>query len=196
MTALRLAVLVWIGAPLAGCVPRVPAVVDAERSRTPRGEITIVEFIDFECPFCRSMNTILAPIVAENGAKIRIVRKHVPLTRSHLHAMDAARVSVCADALGHGDTVADALYRAPPPTLTRDGAIAIAVATGLDATAVRACVEDPSTDARIAGDTESFFVGAEGDGVPTVWIDDRVFVGVAGASALRDAIARAIGRSR
>jgi protein-disulfide isomerase len=182
---------------LASCASsRAPAVVDAERARTPRGVITIVEFVDFECPFCRSMNEVLAPLVSAQGASIRIVRKHVPLTRSHPHAMDAARVSVCADALGRGDVVADALYRAPPQTLTKDGAIALAVATGLDAGAMRACVDDPATDARIEGDTESFFVGAEGDGVPTVWIEDRVFVGVASQAALSGAIERAIARMR
>jgi protein-disulfide isomerase len=197
MTRLRVAVSLSIGSLLAGCPStHVPAVVDAERARTPRGQITIVEFIDFECPFCRSMNEILAPLLAAKGASVRVVRKHVPLTRSHPHAMDAARVSVCADALGRGDIVADALYRAAPQALTKDGAIAISVASGLDASAVRACVDDPATDTRILGDTESFFVGAEGDGVPTVWIEDRVFVGVVNHATLSAAIDGALARAR
>jgi len=174
----------------------VPSVVEAERARTPRGQITIVEFIDFECPFCRSMNEVLAPLIAERGASIRVVRKHVPLTRSHPHAMEAARVSVCADTLGRGEAVADALYRARPETLTKDGAAAIAVAAGLDASALEGCVGNPATDARIEGDTESFFVGADGSSVPTVWIDDQVFVGVIDRATLAAAIDRAIDRAR
>jgi protein-disulfide isomerase len=182
---------------LAACAStRVPAVVDAERARTPRGQITVVEFIDFECPYCRSMNAVLAPLLAEKGANVRVVRKQVPLTRIHAFAMDAARVSVCADGLGRGDAVADALYRAPPQSLTKDGAVAIGVAAGLDAAALRTCVDDPATDARIQGDTESFFVGADGDGVPTVWIDDRVFVGVVARDALASAIDHALARVR
>ena len=198
MTGLRVAMsLSMTVGVLASCgSSHVPAVVAAERARTPRGVTTIVEFIDFECPFCRAMNEVLAPLVSARGASVRVVRKHVPLTRIHPHAMDAARVSVCADALGRGDSVADALYRAPPQTLTKDGAIALAVAAGLDAGAVRACVDDPATDTRIQGDTESFFVGADGDGVPTTWVDNRVFVGVASQATLSGAIDRAIARAR
>jgi protein-disulfide isomerase len=181
---------------LAGCASaRVPAVVDAERVRTPRGEIAVVEFVDFECPFCRAMNDDLAPLVAARGSHVRVVRKQVPLTRHHPHAMDAARVSICADAMGRGDAVADALFRAPPDALTPDGVVDLAARVGrLDAAAVRTCMADPRTDAQINADTESFFVDAGGDGVPTVWIDDQVFVGQQEKDTLKRALDRAIAR--
>ena len=183
---------------LAACsAVRVPAVVDAERDRTPRGEIAVVEFVDFECPFCRAMNEDLAPLVAARSPHVRVVRKQVPLTRHHPHALDAARVSICADAMGHGDAVADALFRAPPSELTADGVVDLAARAGkLDPAAVRACVADPRTDAQINADTESFFVDAGGDGVPTVWIDDQVFVGQRDPDTLARALDAAISRAR
>jgi protein-disulfide isomerase len=182
---------------LAGCASvRVPAVVDAERARAPRGEVAVVEFVDFECPYCRAMNEDLAPLLAARGARVHVVRKQVPLTRHHPHAMDAARASICADAMGRGDAVADALFRAPPDALTADGVVDLAARVGrLEPAAVHACMADPRTDAQIKADTEAFFVDAGGDGVPTVWIDDQVFVGQQDPETLRRALDAAIGRA-
>ena len=189
---------------LVGCAAtHVPAVVDAERARTPRGEVVVVEFVDFECPFCRALNEDLAPLLAERAARVRVVRKHVPLTRHHPHAMDAARASICADALGQappgaqGAAVAEALFRAAPERLTADGVVDLASRAGhFDPQAVRACMRDPRTDAQIRADTEAFFVDAGGDGVPTVWIDDQVLVGQQDPTTLRRALDAAIERAQ
>ena len=196
LRGVRLPLLVFALSVAACAGQRVPAVVDAERARTPRGQITVVEFIDFECPFCRAFNADFQPLLAARAARVRVVRKQVPLARHHPHAMDAARASACADDMGQGDAVADALFRAPPETLTQDGVVELAARVGhLDAAAVRACVTAPKTDERIRADIESFFVGADGDGVPTVWIDDQVFVGQKDVATLQRALDLALERA-
>src|SRR5215471_1852339 len=101
-----------------GCGPSLPAPIAAEMKRTPPGQATVVEYVDFECPFCRRLDAVLGPLVAKHPGRVRVVRKHVPLTKIHPHAESAARASVCAEAQGQGDAMADALFRAPPSILT------------------------------------------------------------------------------
>src|SRR5438477_261341 len=67
--------------------PEVPPPIAAELARTPPHQITVVDFTDFECPFCRASHAVLAPILARNAARVRVVRKHVPLTWIHPHAL-------------------------------------------------------------------------------------------------------------
>lgn len=168
-----------------------PAVVSAERAQTPKGRTTIVEFVDFECPFCRAMNDDLAPAIAAHRDRVRIVRKQVPLAGVHPHALDAARASVCADSLGRGDAMADFLFHAPPTAITEHGIRAIAPRLGLDPVRFAHCLEDPATLERIKADFHEF-EAADGDGVPVVWIDDMKFEGEQSPDVMRAAVERAV----
>jgi protein-disulfide isomerase len=57
--------------------------------------VTIVEFSDFECPYCRSAQPLIRAVVKRWPAQVRHVFKHFPLDQ-HAHAMLAARAAVCA----------------------------------------------------------------------------------------------------
>jgi protein-disulfide isomerase len=154
-----------------------PAVVAREQRA---GEVVIVDFVDFECPFCRRFDERLTAAIAAVGAPVRIVRVMVPLTRIHRHAMSAARAWVCADAQGKGDAAAHALFAAPPEELAPEGAERLVTAVGVEPVAYRACLADAGTDGRIARDSaEARAAGATS--LPTLYIGDQVFVG-AGAS--------------
>src|SRR5262249_42283463 len=111
-------------------IPPVPDVIAQELQKTPRGKVTVVDFVDYECPFCRMTHVALAPLLAANESRVRVVRKNVPL-RMHPHAMDAARAACCGERLGKGDAMADALFTAPTDELTVDGCEKIAAALGL-----------------------------------------------------------------
>jgi len=153
----------------------VPAVVAAEMRATGRGRVTVVDFVDFECPFCRMTHAELAPLVAARSGKVRVARKHVPL-RMHPHAFDAARAACCGEAQGKGEEVAEALFVTPPGDLTPDGCEAIARDRGLDVARFRECFRDPATDARIQKDVEAFR-SAKGHGLPTIYIDGTLLEG-------------------
>src|SRR6202000_3010387 len=116
--------------------------------QTPPGEITVVDFVDFECPFCRMTNAELAPVLASHRARVRLVRRQVPL-KSHSHALDAARAACCGEQMGKGEAMADALFSAPVESLTREGCEKGAQSVGLPVDSYRACVSGPKTDGRI-----------------------------------------------
>jgi len=168
----------------------VPPVIAAEIQKTPPGEITIVDFIDFECPYCRQTAKDFQPSLDAYRGKFRLVRKQMPLTRIHPHAEDAARAACCAEQLGQGDAMASALVQAPVEELTPDGCAKIAASLGIDDKAFRACVADPKTQQRIESD-EADFKAAGGHGLPLIWINDQVIAGAEGPDKLREAMARA-----
>ncbi len=181
---------VGIGWRLAG---RAPDVIRAEMARTPPGGVTVVDFVDFECPFFRMSQTQLEPLREAHRDRLRVVRRQVPL-RMHPHALDAARAACCAERLGSGEAMANALFSAPVDQLTREGCETIAQAVGLALDPYRACVADPETDARIESDRAEF-KAAGGFALPTLWIDGRQLVGAQPRAALDQVIAEALARA-
>lgn len=173
--------------------PILPDPIARELAQTPRGEVTVIDFADFECPFCRMTHAILAPLLAEHKDRVRVVRKNVPLTKLHPHALDAARAACCGDLLGKGEAMADALFSAPVEELTPDGCAKLAVSLGLDEAAYRRCTSDPATDARIQAD-QATFKASQGHGLPTLWIDEEKIEGYRPDDTLEKTLERAMGQ--
>jgi len=59
--------------------------------------ITIIEFIDFECPFCQASWPIFEKIKERFGPAIRVVFKHIPVTQIHKQTLSAHIAATCAD---------------------------------------------------------------------------------------------------
>lgn len=168
----------------------VPSVIADEMRKTPHGKITVVDFADFECPYCRQTHAELGPLLEARKDKVRVVRKHVPLNR-HVHAMDAARAACCGETLGKRDEMAEALFTANPADLTPEGCEALAMKFGLDVTQFRDCVRDPATDARIRADSAAFRA-ADGQGLPTLYIDGQKLEGSQAPGVLEHTLDSAI----
>jgi protein-disulfide isomerase len=59
--------------------------------------ITIVEFSDYQCPYCRRWHEqVYEPLLAAYPGKIRVVYRHLPLTSIHPDAFAAAEAAMCA----------------------------------------------------------------------------------------------------
>jgi uncharacterized membrane protein/protein-disulfide isomerase len=172
--------------------PPIPPVIAAEMAKTPRGQVTIVDFIDFECPYCRHTAADFQPTLDQYRGRFRLVRKQMPLVRMHPHAETAARAAVCAETLGKGDEMAAALISAPVEELTDEGCSKIAVGIGLDPAAFRACLASPATQQKLQSD-EAAFKGAHGHGLPLIWINDQMIEGQVGPDKLREAMEKALG---
>jgi len=181
-------------APRVAAVLELPEPIAAEIARTPAGRATIVDFVDFECPHCRVTHDRLAPALEEHASRVRVVRRHVPLSRIHPHALDAARAGCCGDILGRGDAMADALFRADVDELTPEGCARIAASLGIDDEAFRRCVRDPSVDQRIEADVQTFR-DVQGRGLPLLWFGREKIEGAQPAARLRRALEEAVARA-
>jgi len=173
--------------------PGLPPAIGDEIAQTPSGVVTVVDFVDFECPFCRMMHAELAPLLALHRDRVRIVRRQVPLSM-HPHARDAARAACCAETFGKGEPMANALFAAPVDDLTREGCEHIAEGIGLPLDPYRACVADPATDIRIEADRAEF-KAAGGYALPTIWIGREQLVGAQPPEVLGRAIDGALARA-
>ena len=77
--------------------PRLPVDLADARLRGPKNAaVTIVEFSDFQCPFCRRVQPVLAELSEQYKGRVRWAFKDLPLTDIHPEAMRAAQVARCA----------------------------------------------------------------------------------------------------
>ncbi len=172
----------------------VPEVITAEIAKTPPGQVTIVDFIDFECPFCRQTAVDFEPALQKYRGKFRLVRKQMPLTRIHPHAFVAARAAACGETFGKGDEMASKLISAPVEQLDDEGVTKIASGMGIDENAFKACLADPRTQQKIEAD-QADFKAAKGHALPTIWINEDVIEGAQGPERLQKAMDKAVGEA-
>jgi predicted DsbA family dithiol-disulfide isomerase/uncharacterized membrane protein len=174
--------LVWLGglvaalglpAAIAELQPPPPVPPSVARLWAP-DRITIVEFSDFECPFCRLAHPSIEQALASwKGKPIQFIRKTMPLP-AHPHARDCSRGYVCADRQGKGDAMADRIFR--QDDLSIESIEASAASLGLDMDAFRTCRASPATEQAIDADV-AFIRGADFQGLPTIWIGDQKLLG-------------------
>jgi protein-disulfide isomerase len=191
VAAIAVALGAWTQAPTAVApsaqagTPGVPEAV--ARAQAPDA-VTIVEFVDFECPFCRAMQARLDQAIAQAGAPVRVVRKMVPLPQ-HPGAAPAALAYCCAEAQGKGDAMARALFAARPEELTPEGCAAIAARVGCDPGRYQADLA--AAEQRVASDLrDARAAGVRG--LPTMFIGGER---ITGASASADELAALIARA-
>src|SRR5205807_2118366 len=83
--------------------------------RGPAGApVTILEFSDFQCPYCKHIQGVLKAVAEKYGDKISMVYKDFPLEELHADAQPAAQASHCAEDQGKFWTYHDALFDASP----------------------------------------------------------------------------------
>jgi len=176
--------LLAVAAPVlwADVRPR-PPVPPAVAALYQPGKINIVEFADFECPFCRMLHGRLKALIAHYPGKVNFVRLNMPLDR-HEHARGAARAAICAEHQKRGDAMADRLFEAED--LTSEANRRAAAEIGLDLAAFDRCLADPETDRRI--DAEAKILRDAGfQGLPTTYVGGREIVGAQPEEVFRDA---------
>ena len=172
----------------------VPKEIADELAKTPKGQVTVVDFVDFECPFCRMTHEEFSPVAAKHKGQLRVVRKQVPLARIHPHAMTAALAACCGEQLGQGDAMAEALFSTPVEELSPEKCEELAQKLGLPLEAFRTCVTDPQTQERIKADT-AMFRASGALGLPTIWIGDVKLEGAQPTESLEHAVDQALAKA-
>ena len=119
---------------------------------TATAPVTIIEYSDFHCPFCRRVQPTLTALLAKYPGKVRLVYKHLPLDGLHPQARRVSEAAWCAGKQDkfwgfHDAVYADSGNDASDATLTR-----YATTAGLDATAFTSCLANPETRAAIERD--------------------------------------------
>lgn len=158
--------------------------------------VTIVEYSDFECGYCRSFyNSTLKQIVDEYVAKgvVKISYKHYPFLAES--SLPKAQVAECAAEQGkfwdmHNALFGGAVPRADDATI-RAEAIKIATQMGMDGEKFGGCLTDDAVRQRIVADaSEGQRVGVRG--TPTFLINGKAFVGAQPYAAFKIAIEQAL----
>jgi predicted DsbA family dithiol-disulfide isomerase len=140
-------------------------VVLLERPRTPveaigpaRGPedapVTIVEFSDYQCPFCRRAEPTVSEVLARYEGKIRFVFRHFPLDRIHPQARGASEAAACADKQGKFWEYHSALF-AENAQLDRASLDALAEQLELDTAAFASCLEEGQTKELVEKDLQA-----------------------------------------
>lgn len=105
------------------------------------GDLTLVEFSDFECPFCQRFHPTVQQAMDAYDGELKWAYKHFPLTNIHPYAQGAAEAAECAGAQGKFWEYSDALF-ATTDTLNSDTLEAIADEQGLDRGDFDTCVSE------------------------------------------------------
>ncbi len=146
--------------------------------------VTVVEFADFECPFCRSEEPIVEDIESIYGGDLRLVFKNFPLTSIHPHAQAAAVAANCAGMQGKFWEIHDLLFKGALDDATL---LADAERVALDVAAWQACIATPDPANRIADDV-ALATSLGINGTPTFVVNGMEVVGAVPERDLRAAI--------
>ncbi|HLE65976.1 MAG TPA: thioredoxin domain-containing protein [Burkholderiales bacterium] len=128
----------------------------------PEAPVTLIEYSDFECPFCKRFHVTVKKLVEESGGQVRWVYRQFPL--EELHPVKARRESVaseCAAELGGNEAFwkfADRFYELTPSNNRTDvDAVLprIAREIGLDEAKFASCVASGRHDRRVQEDYEN-----------------------------------------
>lgn len=116
-------------------------------------KVTIVEYSDFECPFCGRVTPTIAQIVDEYGDDVRIVYRHFPLNSIHPYAQKAAEASECAADQGKFWQFHDLIFADQAGLKGGDDQLkAWAAELGLNAGTFAACLDSGEKKARVTSD--------------------------------------------
>jgi protein-disulfide isomerase len=117
-------------------------------------KVTIIEFSDYQCPFCRRAEPTVAEVLAKNEGKVRFVFRHFPLDRIHPQARAAAEAAACAAEQGKFWEYHAALF-AEGVQFDRAGLDAVATQVGLEPAAFKTCVDERKTQALVEADVKA-----------------------------------------
>lgn len=115
-------------------------------------KVTIVEFADFQCPYCSKASEVVEKVRASYPGQVRVVYRHFPLT-FHKDAPKAAEASMCANQQGKFWQYHDALY-ARQEALAVDDLKAAAFTLGLDLKRFEACLDSGEMKSVVAADQQ------------------------------------------
>lgn len=155
-----------------GNLEQVAAITSEDHIRgNPDAPVTIVEYSDLECPFCKLFHPTMQRIVDEYGDKVAWVYRHFPLDSIHSKARPEAVAAECANELGGNDAFwkyTDRFFELTPSNNQTDIATVlpqIAREIGLNESAFTTCLASGKYDQHIQDNLDNA-IATGGNGTP------------------------------
>ncbi len=134
--------------------PKVEVGYDPARVKGNRkASVTIVEFSDFQCPYCKKAEATLKHLLAKYNGRVKLAYRDFPLRALHPQAQMAAEAARCAGEQGKFWEFHDALY-ADQSKLDEPGLAEHARSLGLDEKSFQSCLEAGKFKAQIEQDVQ------------------------------------------
>ena len=150
------------------------------------GDVTIVEFFDTRCPYCRKLEPVMTQFLAEDG-NVRLVYKDLPILGPA--SVLGTKALLAAQKQNGYEKLRDLVMKMPPDT-TLPQIEAAAKQSGLDWDRLSQDMNDPSVQARI-DDNLKLARALEIQGTPALVIGKDLIPGAVDLNDLRDAVATA-----
>jgi protein-disulfide isomerase len=152
----------------------------------PDAPVTLVEYGDFQCPYCRAAHVYVKEVLASLGDEVRFVFRHMPLTQVHPMAELAAEASEAAGAQGKFWPMHDGLFD-HQDELSPALIAALGIRLGLD---MDRFAEDINTHRYLNKVKQDFMsaVRSGAAGTPTFFINGERYEGSFDAESLAEAL--------
>lgn len=136
--------------------------------------VTIIEFSDFQCPFCKQSASVVKEVLSAYGEKVRFVYRDYPAP-NHIHAKQAAEAAQCAAAQGKFWAYHDLLFEHQQAGSGWDFN-RLAQQTSMDITAFSLCLDTHEYALEVESDLrDALNVGVTN--TPTFFINGRPLIG-------------------
>jgi protein-disulfide isomerase len=178
----------WLAPPEATVVEQTPSQLPGAVAREQKaaGPVTVVEYLDFECPGCRYQYEVFKEVLADVDYDVRMVYMHSPLPQ-HSSAEGAAKAYICAEQAGVAEAMADKLFTSDDISLPAIEAMVTEL--GFDAGDLRRCMSSEATTERLERDLK-LAQQLNVRSLPTFWIGRQKFVGTSDPATVRKALDR------
>jgi protein-disulfide isomerase len=133
--------------------------------------VTLVEFSDYQCPFCSQTTSLVDQLLAAYPKDVRLVMKQFPLTSIHQNAMNASKAAIAAGKQGKFWEMHDELFK-NNRALTVDDLKKYATQLGLDAAKFETDMNSPET-AKLIDEETGHARAADVTGTPSLFINGK-----------------------
>jgi len=175
--------------------PRVEIATEGHPAKGPAdAPVTIVEFSDFECPFCKQVVPTLDQIKSKYGDQVRLVFRQFPLSSIHPHAQKAAEAALCANEQGKFWEMHDAMFN-DQKLLEVTALKTTAGSLGVDKAKFESCLDSGRLAPKVKEDERAgVLVGVTG--TPALFINGRSLSGAQPFEAIAQIIDEEIARAK
>ncbi len=160
----------------------------------PQASVTIIEYSDFECSFCKGFHPTIRKIIDNYPNDVRWIYRHFPLDKIHSQATPAAEASECAAEQGKFWQFADGLFE-NQPELGKEAYQKLVQQLELNTEKFNSCLSSKKYQNKVKEDLQEG-IKAGVKGAPAAFINNRLVSGTIPYNQLETIIKQALADSK